>query len=308
MPRVDVVHLGLMLSALGLAYLLPFELLLIAYAVLGPAHYLTEISWLHDRQYFLSAKPIALVLAVIAVAAVYVPDAASSDMLIWLAFAGAALTIGGISWMQRGILAVILLAITAALVTGRDFVAVSAVLLPTLIHVSVFTLVFMMLGAYRSGSRSQMALVAVYLAGIALILLVPPGPIPRSMPLAQIGYHYFGGVAPALGQVLHVPNLSFDSRSTGLLSFVYTYHYLNWFIKADVIGWRRIPAGRLSAIVALSAAATGLYFYDYAKGFTVLLALSLLHVVLEFPLNTLSMKQLAGIAAQGFARPTRTAT
>ncbi len=180
-------------------------------------------------------------------------------------------------------------------------------LLPTLIHVSVFTLVFMTLGAYRSGSRSQMALVAVYLAAVALILLVPPGPIPRSVPLAQIGYHYFGGVAPALGQVLHVPNLSFDSRSTGLLSFVYTYHYLNWFIKADVIGWRRIPAGRLSAIVVLSAAATGLYFYDYAKGFTVLLALSLLHVVLEFPLNTLSMRQLAGIAAQGFARPTRTA-
>src|SRR2546423_477488 len=59
MPRVDVVHLGLMLSALGLAYLLPFELLLIAYAVLGPAHYLTEISWLHDRQYFLSTRRIA---------------------------------------------------------------------------------------------------------------------------------------------------------------------------------------------------------------------------------------------------------
>ena len=307
MPRMDVVHLGLMLSALGLAYLLPFELLLIAYAVLGPAHYLTEISWLHDRQYFLSAKPIALVLAAIAGAAVYIPDVPSSGMLIWLAFSGAALTIGGISWMQRGVLAAILLVITAALVTGHDFVAVSAVLLPTLIHVSVFTLVFITLGAYRSGSRSQMALVAVYLAGIALILLVPPGPIPRSMPLAQIGYHYFGGVAPALGQVLHVPNLSFDSRGTGLLSFVYTYHYLNWFIKADVIGWRRIPAGRLSAIVVLSAAATGLYFYDYAKGFTVLLALSLLHVVLEFPLNTLSMRQLAGIAAQGFARPTRTA-
>jgi hypothetical protein len=308
MPRADVVHLGLMLLALGLAYLLPFELLLIAYAVLGPAHYLTEISWLHDRQYFLSAKPIAMLLAAVAVAAVSVSNAPDSGLLIWIAFVGAALSIGGVSWTQRGVLLAVLVAVTVALVTGRDFVAVSAVLLPTLVHVSVFTLVFMMLGAYRSGSRSQMALVLVYLAVVALILLVPPGPIPRSMPLAQVGYHYFGGVAPALGQVLHVPDLTFDSRSTGLLSFVYTYHYLNWFIKADVIGWRRIPARRLAAIVVLSVAATGLYFYDYAMGFTVLLALSLLHVVLEFPLNTLSIRQLAAIAAQGLARQARAAS
>lgn len=305
MPRTDALHLGLMLSALGLAYILPFELLLIAYAVLGPAHYLTEISWLHDRRYFLSAKSIAMLLTAVAVAAVSVSDAPDSGLLIWIAFVGAALSIGGISWAQRAVLAAILVAVTAALVTGRDFVAVAAVLLPTLIHVSVFTLIFMMLGAYRSGSRWQMGLVVVYLAAVALILLVPPGAIPRSLPLAQIGYRYFGSVAPALGQVLHVPDLTFDSRSTGLLSFVYTYHYLNWFIKADVIGWRRIPARRLGAIVALSAAATGLYFYDYAMGFTVLLALSLLHVVLEFPLNTLSMRQLAGIAAQGFGRQAR---
>jgi hypothetical protein len=291
MPRTDVVHLGLMLSALGLAYLLPFELLLIAYTVLGPAHYLTEISWLHDRQYFLSANPVALLLAAVVVAAVSVPTAPGSAVLIWIAFVGAALSIGGVSWTQRG-----------------DFLAVSAVLLPTLIHVSVFTLVFMMLGAYRSGSRSQMALVLVYLAAVVLILLVPPGAVPRSMLMAQIGGHYFGVIAPALGQVLHVPDLTFNSRSAGLLSFVYTYHYLNWFIKVDVIGWRRIPMGRLAAIVGLSVASTGLYFYDYAMGFTVLLALSLIHVVLEFPLDWVSIGQLAGIAAQGFGRQARAAS
>jgi hypothetical protein len=326
MPRVDVIHLGLMLSALALAYVLPFELLLIAYAVLGPAHYLTEISWLHDRSYFLSAKPIALLLAAAAVIAIFVPDAWTSALLaslgfpikvpfgwtsgvfIWIGFAAAAVAIGGIDWIQRGILLAILAAITVAMGTGDDFLAVAAVLLPTLIHVSVFTLVFMTLGAWRSGSRSQAALVVVYLAAIALILVMPPGPQPRSMALAQLGFHYFGGVAPALGHVLHVSNFNFDARSTGLLSFVYTYHYLNWFIKADVIGWRRIPPMRLGLIIALSAGATGLYFYDYALGFTVLLALSLIHVVLEFPLNTLSIRQLAGAAAHGFARQTRTAS
>ena len=152
MPHRDAAHLGLMLSALGLDYLLLFELLLIAYTVLGPAHYLTGISWLHDRRYFFSAKPIAMLFAAGAVAAVSMPGAPDSGLLIWVALVGAALSIGGVGWMQRGVLLAVLIAVTVALVTGRDFVAVSAVLLPTLIPVSVFTLVFMMLGAHRSGA------------------------------------------------------------------------------------------------------------------------------------------------------------
>ncbi|MCS3727453.1 hypothetical protein [Bradyrhizobium betae] len=40
----DAIHLDLMLLALAAAYLVPFELLLLAYVVLGPAHYFTEIT------------------------------------------------------------------------------------------------------------------------------------------------------------------------------------------------------------------------------------------------------------------------
>ena len=42
MRRNDAIHLGLMLSAFAAAYLVPFELLLLAYVVLGPAHYFTK--------------------------------------------------------------------------------------------------------------------------------------------------------------------------------------------------------------------------------------------------------------------------
>tara|TARA_B110000908_G_C10265915_1_gene463902 strand:+ start:5320 stop:6732 length:1413 start_codon:yes stop_codon:yes gene_type:complete len=38
------------------AFLMPFETFLFAYAFLGPLHYLTEISWLHDKQYFTKGK------------------------------------------------------------------------------------------------------------------------------------------------------------------------------------------------------------------------------------------------------------
>ena len=49
---VDKINLLLLLFAFGVSYVIPFELLLLSYAFLGPLHYLTEISWLHDRQYF----------------------------------------------------------------------------------------------------------------------------------------------------------------------------------------------------------------------------------------------------------------
>ena len=38
------------------AFIMPFEVFLFAYAFMGPLHYLTEISWLHDRQYFAKGK------------------------------------------------------------------------------------------------------------------------------------------------------------------------------------------------------------------------------------------------------------
>ena len=41
-------------------------------------------------------------------------------------------------------------------------------------------------------------------------------------------------------------------------------------------------------------AASGFYFVNYKLGFTVLLLLSLVHVLLEFPLNTLAIRELAG--------------
>ena len=54
--QVNYLNISLMLVAAGLAFWLPFQLFLFVYAVLGPAHYLTQISWLHDRDYFTTGK------------------------------------------------------------------------------------------------------------------------------------------------------------------------------------------------------------------------------------------------------------
>ena len=176
------------------------------------------------------------------------------------------------------------------------------ILIPTLIHVSLFTLVFMVLGAFRSGSRVQAVLIAGLSRGDRLILLHAADRRRSGSPASpRSAKEYFGNVGPALGRLFGVPGLTLDTRLTSLLAFVYTYHYLNWFIKAEVIRWTDMPKARLAAIAAASAASTALYFYDYAFGFTFLLALSLVHILLEFPLNSLALRQL-GAAMQGAVR------
>jgi hypothetical protein len=301
MRTIDAVHLGLLLAALAITYLVPFELLLLSYVVLGPAHYFTEISWLHDRKYFLPRRNVAFGLAGVAAIAALIDNAAWFGFVIWMAFVACAL-LTTTTAAQSALLTIIALGVTAVMAVNGSSLAVLGILLPTLIHVSLFTLVFMMLGAYRSGSKMQALLVVAYLMAIGIILVVPPSAATQIPAFAKAGQEYFGNVGPALGRLLGVANLRLDTRLTSLLAFVYTYHYLNWFIKADMIRWAAIPRLRLALVAAASAASTALYFYDYAFGFTVLLALSLVHVVLEFPLNSLALRQLGAAVGQGFAQ------
>jgi hypothetical protein len=50
--RLDWLNVGLMILAATAAVFAPFQTFLLAYAVFGPLHYLTEISWLHNRNLF----------------------------------------------------------------------------------------------------------------------------------------------------------------------------------------------------------------------------------------------------------------
>ena len=300
MNRTDAIHFGLMLAAVGLTYLLPFELVLLSYVILGPAHYLTEISWLHDRNYFLPHRGIALALIVVALAASFVENAFWFGVVVWVALIVCALLAGARTALQGMVLVILAVAATVFLYSHGPGFAIVGVLLPTLIHVSLFTFVFMALGAMRSRSPAQFGLLAAYL--VALILIMPATAIPS---LAQLAQESFGTVPQALGRALGMPDLTLDARLTGLLSFVYTYHYLNWFIKVEVIRWADVPKVRLAVIAALSLACTAFYFYDYLLGFGLLLGLSLTHVLLEFPLNSVSLRQLGALAGESMTQRTR---
>src|ERR1700754_2985789 len=116
--RGDVVHLGRLAPSAGLAYLLPLELLLLSYIVLGPAHYYTEISWLHDRKYFMPHRGLAVVLALAALGGMFIADPWWSGVLVWSCLIGAAIAALGLPARASALLALLAGAVTLIMALG----------------------------------------------------------------------------------------------------------------------------------------------------------------------------------------------
>jgi hypothetical protein len=114
----------------------------------------------------------------------------------------------------------------------------------------------------------------------------------------------FDIVAIQLGAVPGEPLGRGWATSYGLLTFAYTYHYLNWFSKTELLQWHRIARVRLYPMIAIYVGALALYAYDYRLGFVVLPFLAFLHVVAEFPLD---LKVIQGVLQfdHGDAKPQR---
>ena len=68
---INYINVGLMVASVVIAAYVPFELFIFAYAVMGPLHYLTEISWLHDRKYFTAGARDWIPLVITAVLAAF---------------------------------------------------------------------------------------------------------------------------------------------------------------------------------------------------------------------------------------------
>ena len=302
---VDAVNFGLIILSGALAHVVPYQLLAFSYAVLGPAHYLTQISWLYDRKYFATniwVGPVmgafTCLLALPAFIGIHVPDpwfgaillcAAASVALAFTlprarAFAGAAITV---------------LALVTLTLRFRGMALFVAVLLPTVIHIFVFTGAFMLHGARRSGSVMAWASVAALLACAASFWILPVLP-----PAASVSH---GAVAAFFTPVVdELTSIGLDAGSTqslfGFLGFAYCYHYLNWFSKVNVIRWNDVPRDRLRTMAIVYALLLATYLINFAAGFALSLLLSVLHVLLEFPLNLRTFTWLGMDLASGVGR------
>jgi hypothetical protein len=383
------------LSAL-LAYFLPFETFLFAYAFLGPLHYLTEISWLHDRNYFSKGKYDFVVLLVIGVLLSYAAfakdfginvdfyesfvEANLFDKLIVFALFSAIL----FALVENIFVKIVSIFLLFVFISGwlaperadanRASTTVFALtsLVPTLIHVYVFTGLFMLYGALKSRSKTGLlSIVTFILFPIILVFYAPvetksnfisdygkkayyadgegffytnvsildhfkltddplltnkqyldsvinkksednqmavadraritdslknklnenfivqnsqseyymkPIPVKYAIPINGKDYYWNTVFFSTIGIML-----------MRFIAFAYLYHYLNWFSKTEVIRWHKVPKIRFAAVIILWLLACGAYAYDYSIGLNFLFFLSFTHVLLEFPLNIVSI-------------------
>ncbi len=310
--RINILNIWLMLISGLLAFVWPFYLFLIAYAFLGPLHYLTEISWLHDRSFYTKRKYDYLFLVVLTI--VYgsglfftfdnMQIVANSVLIAFIGSLALTLTSNMIARVAFTVLACLLAYFVPISYTSL----IIGVLILTVVHVFVFTGFFIAFGAMKSRSRTGYISLAVFIAIAAALLLIrylPSGGVADTFVVAQYGKRFadpniwfmqtFG--FSTMGRFANDP-FEFSTGAIAVMRFIafaYLYHYLNWFSKTKIIGWHEVPKGRLVAVGVIWAAAIGLYAANYDLGFKALFFLSALHVLLEFPLD---FRTIIGIGSE----------
>jgi hypothetical protein len=187
---------------------------------------------------------------------------------------------------------------------AKNYSLFFAVFLPTLIHVYVFTALFMLYGALKSKSRFGIpAVIAMALSPVLLMTVFPNKAFypPTDYSIGAynlfkiVNVHWLMNVngIPAQRSSEAWDTIIYHSKEGILLmrfiAFAYTYHYLNWFSKTKIIQWHNIPKTRFAAVIVIWLVSIGLYISDYATGLRWLVFLSFLHVLLEFPLNITSV-------------------
>lgn len=205
--------------------------------------------------------------------------------------------------------ALITLAVLSLVVFSKSrYFALIAFFLITIIHVFIFTAAFVLLGALRSKSRSGiLSLVVFVLCALSFFVYVPETLGSTVSDYVRNRYGSFQTLNAELIKLFQLgtgTSLSEIYESSAglivmrLIAFAYTYHYLNWFSKTSIIRWHEIPRSRSVLIVALWLASLALYLYSYQMGMIALYFLSVLHVMLEFPLNH---QTFAGIGKELYA-------
>ncbi len=177
-------------------------------------------------------------------------------------------------------------------------------LLPTLGHVFLFTFLFMWYGTLKSRSGwGYLNLASMVLAVLAIARYTVPAEslnlnnsvveLTLASAFHQINYvinHWFGTMN---GSRANLASPAFF-KVQAFIAFAYTYHYLNWFSKTSIIKWHQVEKKKFVFSGVLWGVSLALYKVDYRLGFAAISVLSLLHVVLEFPLNFVSMRAIFG--------------
>lgn len=320
--QIDNLNIGLIIVSAILAFHFPLEIFIFSFAILGPLHYLTEINWLDKKNYFTkSSKRIWLWIGVVFSVIIVFPKLYFYMVELNVSPLSAAITFIN-SWSNSLIFMSMILAVAFVFLkkkmywiiflvagaigafflnTNDTYVTVIGLLVPTVIHVYFFTLIFMLYGAKKSNSKiGYLSVVIALLVPIFFVGVdIAPGAYQFSIGMQdsyyQNNFHYtpilfakFIGISD--GKTFDIYG-TMELRMMMFIAFIYLYHYLNWFSKTTIIQWHKsLTKLRSIAIVSIWISMMGLFYYDFRLGFIVALFFSLLHVILELPLNFMSIK------------------
>ncbi len=322
---IDLANIGLMFFATVLAFVVPFELFLFSYAVLGPLHYLTEISWLHKRDYFATGKYDYVLLILLCVILflftfVFTDYSNYATVFIFVAFFFSLASVLFKDFFVKLAFVAVAFIVGAVIQKAPPFIYLIGVFLPTLIHVFAFTGLFILYGALKNKSVTGISSLVVFaVCAFSFFVFHPQLDFYKVTAYAEKAIQESGFIQ-LNKSIIELFKLGQFTRETvfestaGLgimrfIAFAYTYHYLNWFSKTQIIKWHEVPRKQLAFVIGLWVLSVALYAYDYYTGLVALYFLSMLHVLLEFPLNYRSfigigeeLRQLTGLTKPTVAK------
>jgi hypothetical protein len=323
---IDRLNIFLLLLSLTLAFIIPFKLFLFSYAVLGPLHYLTEINWLKQKNFFVKDQKWILVFVILTLiisipSLLYVPifsginelpfiknlniSITGSTDVILLTLLFFAIGLVYLTKWQHILLFLTISLIAAKLITKYILFSyvIVGIFLPTIIHVYFFTLLFMILGTLNSKNTEGVIGIVILVLAPAIIFMsnVDPNFYLNAESTSAISTAKNFRFIQFLTEKFENANVT-DQVLLSLVgvkvqiftAFCYTYHYLNWFSKTSVIGWHKnVSKPKFILILFVWTAIVALFWYNYETAYLALFFLAILHIILEFPLNILSIKDIA---------------
>jgi hypothetical protein len=332
--QIDLLNIGLIILSFLLACIIPFKLFVFSYAVLGPLHYITEINWLKKKSYFLEQPTsirffvgVALLVSLpvllktplfsefVEMPIVYQSANFVSKYSNLLILTSLVAALGLVVYKRfsqiYGLMSLVLIVLFLALKFIPGQILVLAAFIPTLIHVYIFTMLFMLFGALKSSEKTAYATIFL-LALVPVFILILPiqqdtfwlDNQTRGM-FSTLGFDGFSTKITKLFSSSDRPDqlAVFGLKIQIFISFAYTYHYLNWFSKTSIIGWNRNNSLLGNALIVVAwIGSVSLYFLENKLGLALLFTLSLLHVLMEFPLNARSIQ----VVSQSLSRTFRT--
>lgn len=298
----------MLLLAAVISCVLPFDTFLFSYAVLGPLHYLTELHWLKNKDFFVPKKTVKIFVLLFVVLSLFlflnyvsIFNLYSINNGFFVGFLLSAFFVISIyfifktkSILIKSLMISSLLVCVILYFFKPGVIILFGLFLPTIIHVYLFTAMFMIMGYLSTPNRLGLLSIIILLAVPFLIYFLPVENLALERSSAQNLFNLTGFKVINQWLVFFIGKTETAAliiKVQIFIAFAYTYHYLNWFSKTSVIGWSRsLEPKKMVLVAGIWILSIALYLINYQTGLLFLFVLSMIHVLAEFPLNAISFK------------------